>query len=399
MKKSILAVISFFVAGCGGVAEVNSPWDLDMLFEAPEWESSEVAEKPGLKGILYDSLSYEGKRVQVFAYYGVPEGTAPIVGWPAVVCVHGGGGTAFDSWVKLWNEHGYAAISMDLEGHYPVKKASDGSGPRMSTENPGPSRVGVFGDFAKRLDEQWYYHAVSQVILAHSLIRTFPDVNENKIGITGISWGGTLTSTTMGVDSRFKFAIPVYGCGFLPDSDGNQGDAIKPGMQTETVYKYFDGSAYFGNVRIPTLWVNGTNDRHFPLPSTQASSRAVRGSPTLRYELEMKHGHGPGWQPKEIYAFADSVVRGGKPLVEFEKPKVLKGVVSVGYRSSVPIRKAKLLYTFNTGVWNQRKWEESAASIMNSKIEANIPKGATTIFLSATDERDLMVSSEFIELK
>jgi hypothetical protein len=100
---------------------------------------------------------------------------------------------------------------MDLEGHYPIKEVGDGAGPRRSTENPGPSRVGVFGDFEKPIEQQWYYHAVAQVVLAHSLIRSFPEVNVDKIGITGISWGGTLTSTVMGVDNRFKFVIPVHG--------------------------------------------------------------------------------------------------------------------------------------------------------------------------------------------
>ena len=36
-----------------------------------------------------------------------------------------------------------------------------------------------------------------------------------RVGMTGISWGGYLTSLVCGLDSRLKFAIPVYGCGHL----------------------------------------------------------------------------------------------------------------------------------------------------------------------------------------
>ena len=139
-------------------------------------------------------------------------------------------------------------------------------------------------------------------------------MNPDKTGITGISWGGTLTSTTMGVDNRFKFAIPVYGCGFLPGSDGHQGNSIQPGEQSDIVSKYWDGSAYFNNVSIPTFWVNGTNDKHFPMPSTQESSKHTisnMGSRTLRYITI--HSADDLMKRNEYFAhFAKELMRRGK---------------------------------------------------------------------------------------
>lgn len=372
-----------------------SPWNLDSLYSVPAWEETTKAAKPGLKGLLYDSIPVDGKRVQVFAYFGVPDGKVPKDGWPAVVCVHGGGGTAFDEWVRKWNEHGYAAISMDLEGHYPIRETEERGSPRLPTENPGLRRLGIFKNYDDPIGKQWYYHAVAQAILAHSLIRSFPEVNPDKVGITGISWGGTLTSTIMGVDDRYQFAIPVYGCGFLPDSDGNQGLAIKPGRYTEVVNQFFDGSAYFENVKIPTLWVNGTNDKHFPMPSTQLSARAVQGPATLRYELRMRHGHGPGWAPAEIYAFADSVVKKGVPLARFETPREEEDQASVKIDTASKVNEVNFYYTSDEGLWPDRKWEEAPAILSGTTISATIPKGSTVYYFSATDDRGLMVSSEF----
>jgi len=368
------------------------PWDTERLFQVPEWEKTEVAAKPGMTGFLYDAIPVRGKRVQVFAYYCAPEGTAPEGGWPAVVCVHGGGGTAFDVWVQKWNDHGYAAISMDLEGHFPK-----GSGARM--ENPGLKRLGIFKNYQDPIEEQWYYHAVAQAIQAHSLIRSFPEVNADKIGITGISWGGTLTSTIIGVDPRFKFAIPVYGCGFLPDSDGNQGLAIKPGDYSDFVNQYFDGSAYFNQVSIPSLWVNGTNDKHFPMPSTQRSAQAVSGPSTLRFELRMKHGHGAGWRPSEIYAFADSIVKDSRPLVKLAQPKIAGDQITVSFSSSSKVTQSELLYTRDRGLWPKRRWETAPASRSGSMISATVPDGAAVVFFNLIDERDLMVSSEFVQIQ
>ncbi|MCM2373946.1 alpha/beta hydrolase family protein [Aporhodopirellula aestuarii] len=396
-KFSVTTLLTLLALCMNAQAEQVGPWELDQLTKVPKWEKTDKAAKEGMTGILFSSISYRGNPVQVFAYYSAPKGTAPAEGWPAVVCIHGGGGTAFDEWVNLWNEHGYAAISMDLEGHLPISKTKDSRRPRLSTDNPGPSRDGVFGDYAKPIQQQWYYHAVAQVVIAHSLIRSFPEVNAEKIGVTGISWGGTLTSTVMGVDNRFQFAVPVYGCGFLPDSDGHQGEAIKPGQQTDVVNASFDGSAYFENVTIPTLWVNGTNDNHFTMPITQLSSQAVQGPSILRYQFEMSHGHGSGWRPEEIYAFANSVVNEGKPLVQFDKPTIKNDQATVTYTASTKITNAELLYTADwTSAWPKRKWRKAPATISEATLIADVPEDAVAFFFSATDERKLMTTSEFI---
>lgn len=393
MQFKVTLLFVLFVLGNSYSATIcfaiDNPWDLERLFLVPEWEKTQAAAKPGMTGLLYDAIPVQGKRVQAFAYYKAPEGAAPEGGWPAVVCVHGGGGTAFDTWIQKWNDQGYAAISMDLEGHYPK-----GSGGRM--ENPGLKRLGIFKTYQDPLQEQWYFHAVAQAIQAHSLIRSFPEVDADRIGLTGISWGGTLTSTIIGLDSRFKFAVPVYGCGFLPESDGNQGLAIKSGAHSDFVNKYYDGSAYFGNVTIPTLWVNGTNDTHFPMPSTQKSSQAVSGPATLRFELRMRHGHVAGWRPSEIYAFADSIVKDGLPLARIQGPKIAEDQVSVAFSSTSKILKSELVYTQDTGLWPERKWETTPAIVSDSVISATIPEGASVVFFNLTDERGLMVSSEFI---
>ncbi len=40
-----------------------------------------------------------------------------------------------------------------------------------------------------------------------------------KIGVMGISWGGVIISTIIGIDDRLVFAVPVYGCGGLADAE------------------------------------------------------------------------------------------------------------------------------------------------------------------------------------
>ena len=393
--RLLLTILTIATASLQAANKVG-PWDLSVLHQTPRWEPTDLAPQPGMQGILYHSLPYKGQPVQVFAYYSAPQGQAPEGGWPAVVCIHGGGGTAYHTWVRKWNAHGYAAIAMDLEGHLPLKQS--GKKGRQPTPNPGPSRLGVFKDFDRPIEQQWYYHAVAQVICAHSLIRSFPEVNPHKTGMTGISWGGNLTASTMGVDTRFKFAIPGYGCGFLSDSSGHQGRAIESAAHTALVDQYYDGKAYFHNVTYPTLWVNGTNDFHFDMPAFQKSSSAVQGPATMRFELEMLHSHPPVWDLEECYVFADSVVKDGTPLASIGVPMANGTQASAPYTSAVPITQATLLYTTDTtGVWPDKKWRSKPAAVQPGRVSAELPAGTQAFLFTLTDERNLMASSHFLE--
>jgi dipeptidyl aminopeptidase/acylaminoacyl peptidase len=70
------------------------------------------------------------------------------------------------------------------------------------------------------------YHAVADTILAHSLLRSHPRVDPKKVGVMGISWGGVIVSTVVGIDTRFAFGIPTYGCGNLADAANQYGKAL-----------------------------------------------------------------------------------------------------------------------------------------------------------------------------
>lgn len=118
------------------------PWKKSDLFAVPKHYPSDQFSVPGVQSIMYEGLAYKGKRTRFYAYYRAPEGKTPEGGWPAVVCVHGGGGTASPGQVQGWGKHGYAAISMDLEGHLP--KPGVPHNKRPGHDWSGPARAGNF---------------------------------------------------------------------------------------------------------------------------------------------------------------------------------------------------------------------------------------------------------------
>ena len=172
------------------------------------------------------------------------------------------------------------------------------------------ARNDIYGDSGEPLADQWIYHAVADTILANSLLRSFPEVDSEKIGLMGISWGGVIASTVIGIDGRFAFAIPTYGCGAMADADNQYGRALKENALYRNVW---DPVNYLPGAKMPVLWFTWLKDPHFPLTSQSACYRVAAGPCMVAVLKDMKHSHSAGWNPADSYAFAESVVRDGKP--------------------------------------------------------------------------------------
>jgi len=105
LSQGAIGVVALLLL-CGTTVHAQDtigPWNKAELFAAPKYYPSDQFNVPGVKSILYEGLNYKGKPSRFYAYYGVPDGQAPATGWPGVVLVHGGGGTASANWVKQWN--------------------------------------------------------------------------------------------------------------------------------------------------------------------------------------------------------------------------------------------------------------------------------------------------------
>jgi len=392
VAQRLLLVAVLLVTVCAGPAasaepkavKREVPWDRSVLSKAPTVHRTDARPAKGMHSFFYEGMMYKGKPTWVFAYFATPKGKPPRGGWPAVVCAHGGGGTAYPGWVRKWNSHGYAAIAMDLEGHLPGGKhhGVEGSFPTgQGHKNAGPARIDWFGDRDLPGEEQWFYHAVADVIRANSLLRASPAINDEKIGLTGISWGGTVVSTVAGVDPRFAFVIPVYGAGFIHESD-NPGLAqwFPPKNMTPEQFRDYrakwDPSAHLPHARMPMLFVGSVADPVFQIDIFAKSANAAGGPAVLCVRPWMIHGHGNGWDDAcEIYDFADSIVKGGKPLPLLGRPEVdpRTRIVRTKYAASRDFTEAWVYYTTAGGRWKGRKWEFIQCRIGKRELVATKP--------------------------
>jgi dienelactone hydrolase len=371
----------FLIASAATAA--SGPWDLDRLRQAPR--ASWIEQTGPLRSLYYANEPFHGRPTRVFAYYAVPEKLAGKA--PAMVLVHGGGGKAFSEWATLWAKRGYVAISMDLRGRGPDGNRHPDAGPEQGIRE-------IFDNIKDGARETWPYHAVAAVIRAVSLLAAQPEVDPTRIGITGISWGGYLTSMVSGLDDRLKVAIPVYGCGFIYQNSP-WAAAIDKLPERASWIENFDPSRYLAQARMPMLWVNGTNDFAYGMDNHQLSYRLAQGSRTLTVLVRMKHSHPDGWKPEEIGLFADQHLRGGVPLARLGGHRVKDGTVDVRSSGRVKIREAALCYTHDGGAWKDRLWQSEPAQVKGNHIRAKLPaKRPIAFFLTATDARGATVSTE-----
>jgi dienelactone hydrolase len=290
-----------------GIEEIRFPntlWSAPVFERAPEYDRQDY----GVQAYFLQSVDGDnGLPTYVFAFVGIPASATKDNPVPGVVLVHGGGGTAFPDWVKMWNDRGYAAIAIDTEGRIPNTNANLNSGAGISFEstmNHGPVNTS-YGDYAKPANRQYLYHAIAGAIVANSFLASLEQVDAGKIGLTGISWGGVIATNVAAYDDRFAFVAPVYGAIAMTGTAGIFGTLYNTYPRCAELW---DDVKILQTCRTPILFVNWDRDPYFTVDATEKCvSTAINAKMILIPELN--HGHMQGANIQEIFNFANSVLQ------------------------------------------------------------------------------------------
>ena len=407
--SKLLSALWIALGVCSAYAlPTTAKWNTEELYRTPQsWPCEAFAAKSNQLSVVTESgtvtaryvwlegLAYKGKPSKFLACYAIPK-AADGRSVPAMVCVHGGNGTAYREWVELWAKRGYAAIAMDTCGSIPVRVPGT-KFDWISSGIGGPRGWGGFGNVNDDIKDQWPYHAVSTVVRSHSFLRAQSGVDSERIGITGLSWGGFLTCLSAAVDKRFKLAVPVYTCAFY-DTIGSAEERRKTlgDVKWRRWLDLWDPKHYIPEIDMPIMWLSGTNDRSFPYGSLRKTFPLVKVPLDVVIRPRMPHGHTAGWSPKEILAFADSFFRGGKKFPKVSAPIVAGNSTAVKFESGegfmAPVA-AELHYTTADGKWENRLWRCRPARIEGASAIADMPSGVTAHFINLVFENGLKVSS------
>jgi dienelactone hydrolase len=391
----------------GNVTYANELW------QTPEVEYDSSLDCGNVKGIYITSpVTYNGKPTKIMGYIGFPSEATAQEKCPAIVLVHGGGGTAFPDWVKLWNDRGYAAIAIDTEGgqsssattmdngsHVERNKYANDEvytvGPSNNSQtNPGADGFWMPGGL-ENLKNSWMYHATSAVILANSLIRSDERVDTSLVGITGISWGSIITNIVVGYDDRYAFAMPVYGSVAV---DGTAGWLSS--YPSEESKQTWDTTEPMKLSTTPMLWVTGNRDEAFGLDAPSACYKVAQNG-YMAIKPALTHGQRQGAEPGELLTFADAVTGRGNQIVKITKnPTKEDKTLALKIGTEVTLNSVKIYYVTDKYYKANSVWKTKTVGIDETTLSCNVefPANATYAYVSVTYNNNLNVSTGLIEL-
>ncbi|HCL97167.1 MAG TPA: hypothetical protein DHW77_05330 [Verrucomicrobiales bacterium] len=122
-----------------------------------------------------------------------------------------------------------------------------------------------------------------------------PEVDATRLGFTGFSMGGTITSMTA-TDKRLKAVAPfVGGTGFLHENypGMSSGSVIRNIGDLELYKNTVDPAAYWKDVKIPVMFITSSNDFHSGFHRIYRSM-ALLPHKNWRITGNMHANHGPG---------------------------------------------------------------------------------------------------------
>ncbi|MCQ2484889.1 MAG: serine hydrolase [Clostridia bacterium] len=348
-------------------------------------EKKPFADNNRITAVFFDGEKYKGRTTKIFAYIGFPENASADHPVPAMVLVHGGAGHAYADWVKYWVDNGYAAISVDGFGQQPNDGYYKGDGDNDSwTVNPeSHPTIDELRSADKPFKEQWFYHYVSDVILSNTIIRNDERVIADKVGITGISWGSIATSVAISYDSRFAFAIPVYGCGFLNHSTA----AIGAFCSSQEYIDKWEPSHLIDKVDMPILYVNGDDDPFFSANCNTASAANAKNA-SVTYVHGMLHGQNPGSRQPEILRFANEQNGIGEGNIKITEVSFdgRRAVVSFTAPEDIDNLKVKVYYRDSELEYNgleiKKGWSKKSGIVLGDKANVRVPDKATMFYIS-----------------
>ncbi|NUQ00031.1 MAG: acetylxylan esterase, partial [Armatimonadetes bacterium] len=235
---------------------VFAPWLTDNPPKVVETVAREVVE-----GVEVTRLKWlnrvdakTGREVIIYGIVARPASPGP---HPGVLVCHGGGGYADQVKPQVigWAKKGYVAVCQDQPGICNAQLGSS-SGPCFER---GPFTVVDHPADAALFD------GVVAALNGLALLRSQPDVDRQRIGVTGGSWGGYMTTMVTGLaGERVKAAFSVFGCGFYDVGSTWQSDLNRLTPERRAIWlEHLDAGRRAANVRAAYMVASPLNDWFF----------------------------------------------------------------------------------------------------------------------------------------
>jgi len=228
--------------------------------------------------LYFAGETWKGTQVRVFAYRGAPARGEKL---PGILHLHGGGQTASLDWVRYWAGRGFVCVSHDfcgkIAGRPPESVTQWGDAPASMADPTGP-RSSLYP--TPRFNAWYHWTLVARRAL--TLLEQHPQIDPGRLGVFGISVGGTLTWIVAGTDRRVAAAVPIYGVGQNTYTFPWQSPDDLTDADTLLTRALIEPEGYASEVRCPLLFMSASNDHHGRLDLGMRTLALTNRSPMLR---------------------------------------------------------------------------------------------------------------------
>ncbi len=187
-----------------------------------------------------------------------PSDFDPTLQYPLILDIHGG-------------PHGVFADSYN-----PIQQVMTASGYLVLAVNPrGSSTYGV--EFMKAVLQDWGGEDYRDIMASVDEVCERDYVDSSRLGITGYSYGGFMSSWIVGHDTRFKGAVIGAPCTNLSSMYGTSDIGVRfgephwGGVRKDALEAFLDRSplTYAPNVETPVLLLHGEADLRVPMEQSE----------------------------------------------------------------------------------------------------------------------------------
>ncbi len=256
---------------------------------AEEWIVQKEENGVVSKEFYFTSEVAGGEPYRIYAIYSAPKTSGKV---PAILYIHGATGTADRAMVAEWVKRGYACLSFDWTANPKDKQFKRTQFSKFGDLTEADSG----GSFVSPPERSRMHQTIIAARRALSWLQLQPEVEPDKLGVLGISWGGFASLLLNGIDDRIKALVNVYGAGFYQEFGLNGGCfgvtgplQVLPREQQVEWLSHFDPAHYLSKAHAPTLMFTGTNDMFFWLPLVMKTFEALPVEKRLILEPSINH--------------------------------------------------------------------------------------------------------------
>jgi dienelactone hydrolase len=413
VKRSL--VLLAMLTLCGNVRASFDPTDpfLPYLFSKPPAIVSKLDEESigtvHLQRVVFRSRvirTTQGPQPSdVFAIIASPLAPGK---YPGLLILHGGRGAAEQQKAIAWAARGYVVVAPDLPGIADPELIPYSSGPwkgdftsKYITANPDVTASPIFD-------------GVLAALQALELLRSQPNVRIDRIGVTGIAWGGYVATMVSGIAGKnVRATFSVYGSGYYDRGSAWQERLAQlPKSEAARWLEHLDAGRRAQRIAANYFVAAATNHQYYWPPAVMATLAEIPGpsnqlfAPNAVDSISLPGGSvmtefPSSWLRMEETYFAFHLQSLGSPfpIVAIEKAARRENeTVRVQFSVVGPPVRATAYYSLNDRPWVTREWVEvPVVARRNGRYEAIIPaaaavQGASWLAL-ASDARPVTVSS------